>query len=107
QRSAAALREPAARRVYDVQQAAMTLHPTGPAAIESYVDVLTYLTSGGNGGRSELPFIRNVRGVESLFRTMSAVGAATPGASDEEWNPLSQRPHSPAPPRPSHALGVE
>jgi hypothetical protein len=29
---------------------------------------------------------------------MSAVAPATPGALDEEWNPLSQRPHAPLPP---------
>lgn len=90
-----------------------TSHPTGPAAIESYIGVLAFLTDSGKGRKrrstspAELLFIRNVQGVEALFQTMSAVGAATPGARDEEWNPLSQRPHSPLPPTPSHALGVE
>lgn len=87
-------------------------HPTH-AVVESYKDVLTLLT-GSHAGRtrdprpaSELLFIRNVQGVEKLFETISAVGPAKSGASDEEWNPLSQRPHSPLPPNTDQALGVE
>lgn len=88
------------------------MHPEGPAAIQSYTDVLSLLTAGGaaSSQRSTTPdllFIRNVQGVEHLFQTMGAVNAAKSGAVDEEWNPLSQRPHSPLPPAPSHALGAE
>lgn len=87
-------------------------HPTGPAAIAAYTDVLALLTGGEKTQKhtkssTDLLFIRNVRGVEALYQTISAVAAATSGANDEEWNPLSQRPHSPLPPKASTALGFE
>lgn len=87
--------------------------PAGPAPLKSYADVLKFLADGvkPQGRRAkaspELTFIRNVEGVDTLYRTISAVGAAVPGTSEEEWNPLSQRPHSPHPPEPSHELGEE
>ncbi len=81
------------------------LPPQGPAALETYADVLTALIAGGKN--ADLLFIRNVQGVEGLFRTMSAVNATKEGASDEEWNPLSQRPHSPLPATASDGLGHE
>lgn len=83
-----------------------TTHPTGPAAIDSYLGVMAMLADRG-AKPAELLFIRNVEGVEALFQTMSAVNAAMSGASDEEWNPLSQRPHSPLAPNASPALGRE
>lgn len=86
-------------------------HPTGPVAIASYAEVLTFLTEAGARERSQpspdLLFIRNIRGVEALFKTISAVGAAKPDANDEEWNPLSQRPHSPILPPAGNAFGAE
>jgi len=83
----------------------------GLAALDSYAKVLDFLTKDGHhrGPRptSELRFVRNVQGVGRLFQTMSAVGPAKSGAGDEEWNPLSQRPHSPLLPTVPLALGAE
>lgn len=79
--------------------------PAGPLALETYADVMAALLAGGR--KTDLPFIQNVQGVEGLFQTMSAVNATKEGASDEEWNPLSQRPHSPLPPTSSDGLGYE
>lgn len=84
----------------------MTRTPAGPAALETYADVLAMLASG-RPTRRDLPFVRNVEGVGALFRTISAVNAVKPGAVDEEWNPLSQRPHSPLPPPAVNSLGYE
>jgi hypothetical protein len=38
---------------------------------------------------------------------MCAAAPATPDTSDEEWNPLSQRPHTPLPPPVQDELGAE
>ena len=83
----------------------------GLAALDSYSRILELLTKeddhGGPRPTSDLLFVRNVQGVGSLFQTMSAVGAAKSGAGDEEWNPLSQRPHSPLVPTFPLVLGAE
>ena len=83
----------------------------GLAALDSYAKILELLTKDGDLGgprpTADLLFVRNVQGLGSLFQTMSAVGAAKSGAGDEEWNPLSQRPHSPLVPTVPLALGAE
>jgi len=83
----------------------------GLAALDSYSKILEFLTKhddhGGPRPTSDLLFVGNVQGVGSLFQTMSAVGAAKSGANNEEWNPLSQRPHSPLVPTFPLVLGAE
>lgn len=80
-------------------------------ALASYASFLTFLTASGQTGRQasavELPFLRSVPGLERLLLSLGAVAPATPGASDEEWNPLSQRPHAPLPPAVGDELGGE
>ncbi len=73
--------------------------------LDAYADVLTRLRAGRPGGK--LPFLDALPGIESLYQTMVAVAPARPGAPDEEWNPLSQRPHTPLPPAITTELGAE
>ncbi len=73
--------------------------------LEAYADVLTRLRGGRSSGK--LPFLDALPGIDALFRTMVAVAPARPGAPDEEWNPLSQRPHTPLPPAITTELGAE
>lgn len=92
---------------------AMRVPSPGHAALDTYAAVLTFLAQKGSQQRQdaakhpELHFIKDVAGVENLYRTMSAIAPAVPDAHDEEWNPLSQRPHSPLPPAISDELGAE
>lgn len=84
----------------------------GLAALASYAEVLAFLgRGGGRRGRRptpvELPFVHGVKGIENLFHSMSAAAPATPDTDDEEWNPLSQRPHTPLPPPVQDELGAE
>lgn len=83
----------------------------GLAALQSYLDVLNFLEKNGRTQRppapAALPFLQNVAGLKNLFHSMSAVAPAVPDTRDEEWNPLSQRPHSPLPPRVTDELGAE
>ena len=55
----------------------------------------------------KIPFLESVPGLKALFLSMSAVAPAVPDTSSEEWNPLSQRPHSALPPSLSDELGAE
>jgi hypothetical protein len=84
----------------------------GLAALASYADVLAFLSKSGVGRCRrptpvELPFVHGVKGIENLFHSMSAAAPATPDTDDEEWNPLSQRPHTPLPPPVKDELGAE
>lgn len=85
----------------------------GHRALDSYANTLAFLTQSGRSwpwdcsAPTDLLFIKELEGVENLYRSMSAVAAAVPDAQDEEWNPLSQRPHSPLPPAISDELGAE
>jgi hypothetical protein len=82
-------------------------------ALESYHGVLYCLTKSGislqknSFSRLPLPYVQEVEGLENLYRSLSAVAPARPAAVDEEWNPLSQRPHSPLPPLVGNELGAE
>ncbi len=85
----------------------------GLAALDSYARVLAFLAKSGDSRRppppspAALPFLQSVPGIGNLLLSLSAVAPATPGASDEEWNPLSQRPHTPLPPAVTGELGAE
>ena len=86
---------------------------SGLAALSSYARILDFMTEGGKSqsSRSEsqldLPFIGNASGLRNLLLSMSAVAPATPDTSDEEWNPLSQRPHALLPASYIDELGSE
>jgi hypothetical protein len=77
----------------------------GIEALTSYENMLRHLAEGT--APAALPLIQQAPGVARLFQTMSAVAPAVPGAGDEEWNPLSQRPHAPLPPTVGDELGAE
>lgn len=89
----------------------------GAEALESYAAVLEFLGDGGRPTRPHaetvssdpaLLFMEQCTGLSQLYESMCAVAPAVPGASDEEWNPLSQRPHAPLPPViPGDELGSE
>jgi hypothetical protein len=82
-------------------------------ALDSYHHVLSRLTESGisqkkkSSARPTLPYVHQVEGLENLYRSLSSVAPARPAAVDEEWNPLSQRPHSPLPPVVGKELGAE
>jgi hypothetical protein len=79
--------------------------------LESYLGVLKFMEKTGRAQRSpsprKIPFLESVPGLKALFLSMSAVAPAVPDTSSEEWNPLSQRPHSALPPSLSDELGAE
>lgn len=52
-------------------------------------------TTAGIDQGLELPLINLIPGLEGLLHSMASVAVAASDAPDEEWNPLSQRPHSP------------
>lgn len=85
----------------------------GHLALDAYAKTLAFLTSNGKSWpwdrpvQPELLFVKEQEGLENLYRSMSAVAPAVPNAHDEEWNPFSQRPHSPLPPAISDELGAE
>ncbi|MEN9835441.1 MAG: hypothetical protein RL011_1634 [Pseudomonadota bacterium] len=72
----------------------------GQAALSSYSRILDFIADGSRDGKSnvpadlDLPFIRDTVGLRNLLLSMCAVAPATPDTSDEEWNPLSQRPNA-------------
>jgi len=79
--------------------------PSGKAigaldALNSYHAILDFLGDIGRGQRRSksappaLPFIQKVPGLKNIFLSLSAVAPARPDTSNEEWNPISQRPHS-------------
>ncbi len=79
----------------------MVLIPSN--SLESYRAVLDYLADCGATQSPQQPpgtlkFLEDHKSLHRLYESMSAVAAATPGTSEEEWNPLSQRPHAPLPP---------
>ncbi len=76
-------------------------------SLEAYAELLRVLQAREGRGKVELPFVGKVRGVEALFGSLSAVAPAVPGARDEEWNPVSQRTHTPLPPPVGDELGGE
>lgn len=86
---------------------------SGHLALDAYTRALSFLTANCSNWpwdrrlEPELLFIKELGGIENLYRTMSAIAPAVPNAHDEEWNPLSQRPHSPLPPAISDELGAE
>lgn len=78
--------------------------------LASYADILQFLVDHGNSAHRktwELPFLQDGHGIKNLLSTLSAAAPAVPGASDEEWNPLSQRPHFALPTMIGHELGGE
>lgn len=78
----------------------------GADALASYEATLEFLAKGG--GASQLPaFLAGAPALAALHRSMAAVAPARPGAHDEEWNPLSQRPHAPLAPEVREELGAE
>ena len=85
----------------------------GLEALSSYTDILEYLGNIGSSQRrcppapAELPFIQNVPGLRHLFLTLSAVAPAIPDTCEEEWNPISQRPHTGLPPIVTDEFGGE
>ena len=82
----------------------------GLAALQSYLGILDYLGKSGSsqpGPVVDLPFLQHVPALKNLFLSMSAVAPAIPDTNDEEWNPLSQRPHAPLPPLITNELGAE
>jgi hypothetical protein len=83
----------------------------GRTYLQSYLDALHFLETTGRPQRppalAEWPFLESVPGLKALFLSMSAVAPAVPDTSSEEWNPLSQRPHSALPPPLSDELGAE
>lgn len=85
----------------------------GQRALGAYGEALSFLTQRSQSWPwqdqtpVELPFISALEGVAELYQSMSAVAPAVPDAADEEWNPLSQRPHSPLPPPIADELGME
>lgn len=82
-------------------------------ALETYHDILSCLTKSGislkkkSSARLNLPYVQAVEGLENLYESLSTVAPARPAAVNEEWNPLSQRPHSPLPPPVGKELGAE
>lgn len=86
---------------------------TAMDALGSYHEVLACLTNAGSSMRkkstpkAQLRYIDRVDGLENLYRTFASVAPAVPAAPDEEWNPLSQRPHAPLPPSVGGELGLE
>ncbi len=88
--------------------------PTGSQnALASYFDMLAFLGASGHSQFSvpaklpELPFLQQTPGMKHLFLTMSSVAPAVPDTSDEEWNPLAQRPHAVLSPMVADELGAE
>lgn len=83
----------------------------GRAYLQSYLGVLDFMEKTGRAQRSpslgRIRFLQSVPGLKALFLSMSAVAPAVPDTSSEEWNPLSQRPHSALPPSISDELGAE
>ena len=85
----------------------------GLAALSSYNSILDFMGESGRGQQNpslappELPFIQKVPGLKQLFLSMSAVAPATPDTRDEEWNPISQRPHSALNPVVTNEFGGE
>ncbi|MBM4252813.1 MAG: hypothetical protein FJ146_12645 [Deltaproteobacteria bacterium] len=73
---------------------------SGHIALSAYARILELMSVGGHTTRgltpSDInePFIREAKGLKNLLLTMSSVAPAIPDTSDEEWNPLSQRPHA-------------
>lgn len=71
--------------------------------LRSYEKILTLLS---DKGRPELQsrqqpvpaFLKSVPGFRKLLGSICSVATAVPDANNEEWNPLSQRPHAPLPP---------
>jgi hypothetical protein len=82
-------------------------------SLKTYHDILSCLTKSGvslakkSSPNPKLPYVEAVEGLENLYRSLSSVAPARPAAVDEEWNPLSQRPHSPLPPAVGKELGAE
>ncbi len=82
-------------------------------ALNSYHAILDFLGDIGRGQRRsrsnppELLFLEKVPGLKNLFLSLSAVAPARPDTSDEEWNPISQRPHSGLPPVVTDEFGGE
>ncbi len=82
-------------------------------ALETYQKVLDNLTKSGASRKKQarpalkLPYVDTVEGLENLYLSLSSVAPAQPAAVDEEWNPLSQRPHAPLPPPVGGELGLE
>jgi len=85
----------------------------GLEALGTYRGVLDFLAMSGRSrpprpsAPAELPFLQNVPGLKNLFLSMSGVAPAVPDTSEEEWNPISQRPHSAIPPVILDGLGSE
>ena len=82
---------------------------SGLAALQSYNGILEFLGKSGSSQPEpvDLPFLQHVPGLKNLFLTMSAVAPAIPDTSEEEWNPISQRPHAVLPPLITDELGAE
>ena len=82
-------------------------------ALASYEAILSLLTEQGRARSSNrkaiiIQFLQSVPGFTRILASLSSVAPAVPDTADEEWNPLSQRPHAPRPPLPqSDELGVE
>jgi hypothetical protein len=82
-------------------------------ALDTYQAILSHLTKSGlsiseqSNSRPKLPYVQNAEGLENLYLSLSSVAPARPAAVDEEWNPLSQRPHSPLPTAVGKELGAE
>lgn len=87
------------------------IHTVGPSALDSYAKTLAFITASGKSHASKVhaqhPLLQSVLGLENLLLSLSAVAQAVPDAADEEWNPLSQRPHAPLPPAVADELGGE
>jgi hypothetical protein len=79
----------------------------GRDALASYETVLAFLAAKGGGAAPPAAFFDQVPGIRPLYQTMSAAAPAVPGEPDEEWNPLSQRPHAPLAPAVGDELGAE
>lgn len=73
--------------------------------LHTYKKFLTYLQGQGQARRHGHPetlpehaFVQSIPGFTKLISTLASVAPAFPDANDEEWNPLSQRPHAPLTP---------
>lgn len=77
----------------------------GHSGLRAYAQFLAHLAAQGRSharvGRRLPPrpeFVDKMPGLIQLLSSMTSVAPAFPDASDEEWNPLSQRPHAPLTP---------
>lgn len=85
----------------------------GQIALSSYARILEFMSVAGDATSSlplsdiNEPFIRDTKGLRNLLISMSSVAPARPDTSEEEWNPLSQRPHALLPAAYIDELGSE